>query len=91
MSEEKKTAKAQKKAADTKSEKSPKKQQQKAEEYKERAKKSENAAEQQTMPKFSEDFGEWFNEILFQANILDYRYNLKGCGEIGRASCRERV
>jgi prolyl-tRNA synthetase len=80
MSDEKKTANVKKKAADTKSEKLPQKKQDKGGSSKDKSKKDEKSTEQQAMPKFSEDFGEWFNEILFQANILDYRYNLKGCG-----------
>jgi prolyl-tRNA synthetase len=40
-------------------------------------KKDESALE---IPKIEEDFGEWFNEVIFRADIIDYRYNLKGCG-----------
>jgi prolyl-tRNA synthetase len=32
------------------------------------------------LPKMSENFSEWFNTVIFQADIIDYRYNLKGCG-----------
>ncbi len=32
------------------------------------------------LPSFEDDFSEWFNEVLFRAEIIDYRYNLKGCG-----------
>ncbi len=32
------------------------------------------------LPSFEKNFGEWFNAVIFQAEILDYRYNLKGCG-----------
>lgn len=31
------------------------------------------------LPPF-ENFSEWFNQVLFDAGIIDYRYNLKGCG-----------
>ena len=32
------------------------------------------------LPKISENFSEWFNAVIFEADIIDYRYNLKGCG-----------
>ena len=32
------------------------------------------------LPSFTEDFSEWFNRVIFDAEIIDYRYNLKGCG-----------
>lgn len=35
---------------------------------------------QEALPDFETNFSEWFNVVLFQAEILDYRYNLKGCG-----------
>ncbi len=35
---------------------------------------------QEALPNFETEFGEWFNAVLFQADIIDYRYNLKGCG-----------
>ncbi len=31
------------------------------------------------LPLFGE-FSEWFNQVLIDAEIIDYRYNLKGCG-----------
>ncbi|MHA1777195.1 MAG: proline--tRNA ligase [Promethearchaeota archaeon] len=31
------------------------------------------------LPPF-ENFSEWFNQVIFDAEIIDYRYNLKGCG-----------
>ncbi|MHA1519842.1 MAG: proline--tRNA ligase [Promethearchaeota archaeon] len=31
------------------------------------------------LPPFGE-FSEWFNQVLIDADIIDYRYNLKGCG-----------
>lgn len=30
--------------------------------------------------KWSNDFGEWFRDILINAEIMDYRYPIKGCG-----------
>jgi len=30
--------------------------------------------------KWSKQFGEWFREILISAEIMDYRYPIKGCG-----------
>jgi prolyl-tRNA synthetase len=30
--------------------------------------------------KWSEDFGEWFREVLMNAGIMDYRYPIKGSG-----------
>ncbi len=44
------------------------------------AKKTSKSKIQNTLPDIETNFGEWFNEILFQADIIDYRYNLKGCG-----------
>ena len=35
---------------------------------------------QEALPKFEENFGEWFNAVLMKADVIDYRYNLKGCG-----------
>jgi prolyl-tRNA synthetase len=42
--------------------------------------KSNNVKSEDVLPKIEEDFGEWFNEVIFRAGIIDYRYNLKGCG-----------
>ncbi|QEE15491.1 proline--tRNA ligase [Promethearchaeum syntrophicum] len=44
------------------------------------SKKTSKSKIQNTLPDIDENFSEWFNEIIFQAEILDYRYNLKGCG-----------
>jgi len=30
--------------------------------------------------KWDKNFAEWFSDILLDAEIIDYRYNLKGCG-----------
>jgi len=30
--------------------------------------------------KWSSDFGEWFRNILLEAEVMDYRYPIKGCG-----------
>jgi len=30
--------------------------------------------------KWNNDFMEWFSDILLKAEIIDYRFNLKGCG-----------
>ncbi len=43
-------------------------------------KKNSKSKIQNALPDIEENFSEWFNEIIFQAEILDYRYNLKGCG-----------
>ncbi len=37
-------------------------------------------AEEKALPKFEEEFSEWFQEIIARAGIIDYRYPLKGCG-----------
>lgn len=42
-------------------------------------KKSTKSTTDKGLPPFS-DFSEWFNQVLFDAEIIDYRYNLKGCG-----------
>jgi len=43
-------------------------------------KKTPRAEVEKGLPKMSENFSEWFNMVIFQADIIDYRYNLKGCG-----------
>ncbi|MGV9171288.1 MAG: proline--tRNA ligase [Promethearchaeia archaeon] len=39
-----------------------------------------NDEKQKALPSFTDNFSEWFNDVLFKAEIIDYRYNLKGCG-----------
>ncbi len=43
-------------------------------------KKGKSSKNRLALPLMEENFSEWFNEVIFQADIIDYRYNLKGCG-----------
>jgi prolyl-tRNA synthetase len=42
--------------------------------------KEESSIEEKGLPKYEEEFNEWFQEIISRAEIIDYRYPLKGCG-----------
>jgi prolyl-tRNA synthetase len=47
---------------------------------KKKSSKKNSAKNQNTLPKIDENFIDWFNDVIFQADVIDYRYNLKGCG-----------
>ncbi len=36
--------------------------------------------EMKKLPSKEENFIDWLNEVLIRTDVLDYRYNLKGCG-----------
>ena len=40
----------------------------------------DNKDEIKKLPSREENFIDWLNEVLLRTDVLDYRYNLKGCG-----------
>ncbi|MHA1820080.1 MAG: proline--tRNA ligase [Promethearchaeota archaeon] len=47
---------------------------------KEGKKSSSNKEQLKKLPSREEAFTDWLNEVIFRTEIIDYRYNLKGCG-----------